>query len=183
MIIQDDSGGLFVTSLPAELTALAVGPAGQAEGPVWPGNFSPRLHALSVRAVGTRPRPDPLPASAEDLPSGRLDRRYVEVRGVVRTAAVDPDFRPPRQIAELAGAGDLWVLNFDPAAAAGLVDAADAVRGVCLVSDTPRRRLRGVRLLVSDVADVRVFRSPAGDPFGGPAVEPGRLSGYHPDGR
>lgn len=184
LIVQDATGGLYVSATREQLEGVGVGDVVAVGGTLGPGNFSPRLTARTLERTGTAPLPDPPPAAAEDLWTGRLDCRRVTLRGVVRTAVIDSALDPPRLIVTLAtptGTVDLWVLNFAPADADGLADAELSAVGVVLAWDTPRQQFRGVRLLVNAAADLRVLRPPS-DPFALPAVKPSAFGRFTPAG-
>ena len=116
--------------------------------------------------------------------SGQFDGRYVEARGVVRSAVRDDSLLPPRlilRVATAAGQFDAWVLRFSDGDAARLVDAAVTLRGVCFAWPNQRRQLTNVRLLVNRGEDIQV-RPALADPFTAPLVATDTLMRYRPEG-
>ena len=157
----------------------------EVEGTAIAEGFTPRVQARHVRRVGTGPLPNAVTISSDDLRSGQFDGRYVEARGVVRSAVRDDSLQPPRlilRVATAAGQFDAWVLHFSTEDAARLVDAAVALRGVCLAWPNQRRQLLNVRLLVNHGEDIQVTRPALADPFTAPLVAPDTLMRYRPEG-
>ncbi len=186
LVIQDDSGGIFVNRATADVArTLRPGAVVELEGVAVEGNFSPRINATVYTLLGTNALPEPIRASFDDVRSGRFDCRYIEAAGIVRSAAVDDTLTPPRLIVRVAtpvGLFDAWVLRFGSENGASLVDAAVRVRGVCIAWDNPRRQLTNVRLLVNNLDAISVLRAAAPDPFAAPLVAPHELLRYRPEG-
>ena len=187
LIVQDETGGIFIGGGKALETARAWQPGDvvEVEGTAIAESFAPRVQAVRVQRVGNGELPAAVPVSSDNLRSGQFDGRYVEARGVVRSAVRDDALLPPRlilRVATAAGQFDAWVLRFSDDDAARLVDAAVTLRGVCLTWPNQRRQLSNVRLLVNSVDDIQVTRAAPADPFTAPLVAPDALMRYRPEG-
>lgn len=152
LIVQDDTAGLFVND-PGRLLPLTLQPGTEIEvdGVTALGNFSPRINLNAVRLLGNATLPQPQRVSLDDLHSGRFDTQYVEVDGVVRSAAIDGQLNPPRLILRVATPSaqlDAWVLRYGAEDPKGFVDARVRIRGVCNYWDNTRRQPVNLRLLV-----------------------------------
>ena len=186
LIVQDETAGIFIGGKAVEAAhAWQPGDVVEVEGTAIAESFAPRVLAVRVQRVGTGELPAAAPVSSDNLRSGQFDGRYVEVRGVVRSAVRDDSLQPPRlilRVATAAGQFDAWVLHFSDGDAARLVDAAVALRGVCLAWANQRRQVTSVRLLVNRVEDIQVTRATPADPFTAPLVAPDTLMRYRPEG-
>jgi signal transduction histidine kinase len=96
-VIQDETEGIYVQG-PAELvTGLERGDLLEIEGVTDPGGFAPYVVANKLRKVGRGQIPEPIQVSLDDLDSGQMDARWIEISGIVRS--VEPktpsDFGPP----------------------------------------------------------------------------------------
>ena len=186
LIIQDDTGGVFIGGVTSNSpTELRPGVSVEVEGTAGTRSFTPRVQAGRIRVVGTNALPAPERASFDDLRSGRLDCRYVEAAGVVRSATIDHELNPPRlilRIATPAGSFYAWVLRFGEDDGQRLVDASVRVRGVCLAWENPRRQPTSLRLLVNDLDAITITRPPPVDAFAAPLATPDSLLRYRPEG-
>jgi len=186
LIVQDATAGIFVGGKAVQAAhAWQPGDVVEVEGTAIAESFAPRVQARHVQRVGTGLLPNAATLSSDDLRSGQFDGRYVEARGVVRSAVRDDSLQPPRlilRVATAAGQFDAWVLHFSTDDAARLVDAAVALRGVCLAWANQRRQLLNVRLLVNRGEDIQVTRAALVDPFTAPLVAPDTLMRYRPEG-
>jgi signal transduction histidine kinase len=97
-VIQDETEGIYIQG-PAELvTGLARGDLLEVDGITDPGGFAPYVVARSITKTGQGPIPPPLRVSLDELSSGQMDAKWIEVSGIVRS--VDPKMpsdsaRPP----------------------------------------------------------------------------------------
>jgi len=186
LIVQDETAGIFIGGKAVEAAhTWQPGDVVEVEGKAVAESFAPRVQARHIRRVGTGPLPKAVTISSDDLRSGQFDGRYDEARGVVRSAVRDDSLQPPRlilRVATAAGQFDAWVLHFSNEDGARLVDAAVALRGVCLAWANQRRQLLNVRLLVNRREDIQVTRAALADPFTAPLVRPETLMRYRPEG-
>jgi signal transduction histidine kinase len=186
LVVQDDTGGLFVRTESVPLpNGLAVGSVVEVRGDLVAGFFAPRVQAREIVVLGRAALPAPVRVGAEEFLSGRFDSRRVEVEGVVRSAARDDTMAPPQlvlRVATPAGPIEAVVLGYNPGDGPRLIDATVRVRGVCVAWDNGRLQLRGFRVGVNDTADVIVVRPADPDPFRAPLVSPIGMTRYRPEG-
>jgi signal transduction histidine kinase len=185
-IVQDESGGIFLNTGDLELPQpLRPGLEIEVSGLATIGSFSPRINAGQITVLGEKPLPEPRWVGVDELRTGECECRYIEFRGVIRSATVNSELTPPRlllHVATPAGGFDAWVLHFGDETGARLIDAAVRVRGVCLAWENTRRQFRDLRVLVDNLDAITVERSPLGDPFAAPLVKPETLWQYRPQG-
>jgi len=87
IVIQDDTGGIYVASLSGRLPPLQVGQIVDIEGQSGPGDFAPVVTNPTVRIIGEGPMPAPLHVAMDQLFTGAADSAWVEVEGVVYSLA------------------------------------------------------------------------------------------------
>lgn len=96
-VIQDETEGIYVQG-PANLVAgLGRGDLLEITGVTDPGGFAPYVVAHDVTKVGSGKIPEPIQVTIDDLNAGRMDAKWVEFSGIVRS--VEPkapsDVAPP----------------------------------------------------------------------------------------
>lgn len=84
-VIADADDGLYVQGPPAMVAGLARGDLVEITGQSDPGGFAPYAVARSIRKIGTAPVPAPARLTLDELNTGRVDAKWVEVRGIVRS--------------------------------------------------------------------------------------------------
>jgi signal transduction histidine kinase len=90
MVLQDDSGGIFVLAEnPAPVPLPEPGERWIVEGRASPGDFSPIIKAERCRFQGTGALPPPRRPNREEILNGSLDAELVEIEGVVISQAND----------------------------------------------------------------------------------------------
>ena len=148
-------------------------------------NFSPRLEGRTVRIL---PEERPLTATKanyEDLKSGRMECRFIETTGVVRSARVDHSLTPPRLllgIATPAGRFEAWIQRFGEADGQAMVDAEVQLRGVCLAWNNRRQQAHDLRVLVNKLEDVTLIGPVPVAAFEVPLTIPQTLMSYRREG-
>ena len=83
----DDTAGISVDRADGGVV-VRPGDAVEIKGESAPGLFAPVIIARRVRVLGRRELPRPLLLSFDQLAGGKEDSKWVEIRGVVRSAAV-----------------------------------------------------------------------------------------------
>jgi len=166
LFIQDASAGLWVDGLRRE-TDLQPGQMVEVEGVSGPG-FAPIITRPTFRVLGQAPFPDPTLCTLAEIQTGQQDSQWVEFRGVVQWVT--------NQAAHLrvsigTAHGSLVAVipaRPDQPVPTTLVDASVVVHGVCGGLFNAAGQLIGVRMLVPDLAHVRVDIPPPADPFSAP---------------
>src|SRR5262249_37085813 len=87
MVVQDKTGGIFVSGYEGELPRLDPGTWVEVDGFSGPGDFAPVITAARVRTIGRRPLPEPLKVDMKQLFTGAADSFWIEVEGVVYSIA------------------------------------------------------------------------------------------------
>ena len=87
-MLQDSSGGVFIhCNLGSLVSSPHVGERWKVQGSTEAGGFSPVLFTNEMKFIGIVSMPDPIYPTWDQLMNGSLDTEYVEVRGVVTSAA------------------------------------------------------------------------------------------------
>lgn len=180
--IQDDTGAVWV---PATQTPVgfAVGQEVELTGRTDGGAFAPFVRATDIRVLGSGRLPEAIPSSFEELLSGRLDRRRVEVGGVVRGQRVNPEAGLNWLVLELATGGRRLTVNVthEIVGHPELVDARVRVRGVCALDPGERQAAFLPVVDAHSLEDVSVTRPAHPRPFEMPTRTLDRLLQFSPD--
>ena len=88
--VQDASAGIRVVYTNGDYQP-AVGQLVVVEGTAASGMFAPFVDCASVRVIGSAAIPEPCEASAARMVAGELFGQWVQVEGVVRDVAKDPE--------------------------------------------------------------------------------------------
>jgi len=189
-VIQDQTDGIYIQGPPALVAGLRAGDVLEIEGVTDPGGFAPYIVAREIRKVGRAPIPEPLPVTLDEMNTGKMDAKWVEFTGIVRS--VEPkepsDLPPPPPGTRYAtpavsrvqtaapkvkmklASGSQHVLvqangDFKPAE---YVDAEVRVRGLCFNLHNHNRQFVRPFVQVPRDAVVEVVKPPPARPFAGP---------------
>jgi len=156
VLLQDATGAVQVESPPL---GLENGASVDLQGTVLRGGSNPEVTSGSLTVVDRHsPLPPPVRPSAQDLASGRLQYRYVEIEGVVRSASMDRGGRFALVIHSLGWDVHVAVRRQSALSTRSLVDALVRVRGDLSTSLDARGAAVGVKLWVSGLEDVEVVK-------------------------
>jgi signal transduction histidine kinase/uncharacterized protein YdeI (BOF family) len=161
LFFQDDTDGVYVRIRGAG-PSVRVGDRVRIEGVTEAGDYAPvvRLQRLEKLGPGELPKPEFVTAAA--LATGKYDSRWVEVRGIVRSAApVGPTPESSLTMQVRSGGKDLLVIVYEFApVSTNSVDAEVIVRGVAAgVFSWQRQLLEPVVIAASD-REVEVLSPP-----------------------
>jgi PAS domain S-box-containing protein len=156
VVLQDATGAVRVEGVPAGLDR---GASVDLQGTVASGGSSPSVTLGSIR-IGDRQSPLPAPArpDAQDLASGRLQYRYVEIEGVVKSAVMDRAGRFSLVVRTLGWDVHVGIRNSSALNYHSLVDAVVRARGDLATSLDARGAAVGVKLWVTAIEDVEVVK-------------------------
>lgn len=186
-VVQDRTEGIYVQG-PSQLVAgLQRGDLLEIEGVSDPGGFAPYVVASKIRRVGRADIPPPTPVALDDLNTGKMDARWIEITGVVRNAeptAVSDAAPPPpgtrfaapsrdaarakdEKVKMKLASGSSRVIveingHFDPAQ---LVDAEVRVRGLCFNLHNRNRQFVRPFVQVPRGVDIAIEKPPPANPF------------------
>lgn len=180
IFIQDETGGSFIAGTRSG-RGLEPGSRIEVTGKSYPGLFVPGIRATEIRALGRRALPAPVPASFDDLLSGRLHYQRVEVVGVVRAVTTATN-RTTLRLALGARKLDVQVLEPPPTEPLPLVDARVRVTGLAAGYINDKRQLVSPQLVLPTLADVRVETAAPADAFAVPARAVAELLNFEPAG-
>ena len=183
VFVQDNTGGTFLTQIDPSLRSLQPGDDILVEGVTYPGLFMTGIVSAKARKLGRAELPPSVPATYDDLLSGRRHYERVEVVGIVRSVRWQEVRRCP--ILTLAmGTRKLdveivvpGVTNLPP-----LVDAHVRVAGLAGGYINARRQLRSPDLVVSRLEDLHVEAPPPEDAFAAPLASSASLLNFNPAG-
>ena len=184
-VIADGTEGLYVQG-PARLVAdLARGDLLEITGQSDPGGFAPYVVAKDIRRIGTAPVPAPTRLTLDELNTGGVDAKWVEITGIVRSLRPkEPgDVGPPppgtryearpgepagKVKMKLAAGGADVIVQFngtlDPEQ---YVDAEIRVQGLCFNLHNRNRQFMRPFVQVPEGVAVVIERPAPADPFGG----------------
>lgn len=154
LFIQDETGAVFVDRSTTDMADLLPGQRIEVEGITRPADFATDVSDVKMRVLSDGQIPGARKATAEELASGTLDCRRVEVEGVVRSAE---SYQNGWMLDIAAGAVQfkayiphLTFLSRD------LVDARVRIRGTCGGFYNRRSQFIALEVLVPRIEDVAV---------------------------
>jgi signal transduction histidine kinase len=180
IFMQDETGGSFIAGTRSG-RGLEPGSHIEVTGKTYAGLFVPGVRASNIRLLGRRELPVPVPASFDDLLSGRLHYQRVEVAGVVRAVAIATN-RTTLRLALGARKLDVQVLEPPSAEPLSLVDARVRITGLAAGYINDKRQLVSPQLVLPTLADVRVETAAPADTFAVPARAVAELLNFDPAG-
>lgn len=191
-VIHDETEGIYIQGPADQVAGLTRGDLLEIEGVTDPGGFAPYVVARSITKTGRGTIPEPTRVSLDELSSGQLDAKWIEVSGIVRS--VDPkrpsDNAPPPpgtryavpSSTRLSSARDPKVKMKLAAGSARLivqvsgdfnpddyVDAEVRLRGLCFNLHNRNRQFVRPFLQVPRGVEAEMLRPPPGKPFSGDA--------------
>jgi signal transduction histidine kinase len=184
MCFQDATDAVYVT-LGGLRPEVRVGDRVRLVGTTGMGDYAPIVLLQSIERLGVGVMPEPQRVTAAALATGRYDSRWVEVTGIVRSAA--PAQRTQTSQAHLAmelrcDGNDLLVRVSEYApSSTNLVDAEIRVRGVAAGLFSWQRQLLAPILVSDSDRDIEVIR-PAQPMADRPVVTIRSLFHYSPEG-
>lgn len=189
-VIHDETEGIYVQGPPELVTGLRRGDRLEIDGITDPGGFAPYVVARSIVKTGQSPLPAPLRVSLDQLSSGQMDARWIEVSGIVRS--VDPktpsdSARPPPGTRYAVPSGAPFSGDKDPKVKMKLasgsarltvqvsgdfdpddyVDAEVRLRGLCFNLHNRNRQFVRPFVQVPRGVELIIERPPPGKPFAG----------------
>ena len=177
MVVQDETGGIYVASISGSLPDLGAGKLVEVNGFSGPGDFAPVVTSPSIRILGERTLPEPLRIEMKQLSTGAADSMFVEVRGVVYSvgtangrAMLGIRSGAYRFLAAVAGIPNLPTK---------LLYSQVRVRGVCAPRFNFKRQILGVNIRVPGSQFIEVENRGVGEKVETRSV--GRLLQYSPD--
>jgi len=188
-VIQDETEGIYVQGPAEQVKGLERGDLLEIEGITDPGGFAPYVVAREVRKVGRGVIPEPVRVSLDDLNTGQMDAKWVEISGIVRTiepkAPRDSAPPPPGTRYATPAKGEAWPdeakvklkLASDSARVTvqinqdlkpeDYVDAEVRIRGLCFNLHNYNRQFMRPFVQVPRGVEVVIEKAPGGTSFSG----------------
>jgi hypothetical protein len=158
LFIQDSMAGIWVDSDYAK-PDLHVGEFVEVEGVSGVGDFSPEIERSRFRSLGEAPMPKPARPSSDELVSGRQDSQWIEVQGVVRSAA-ERDGGLVLNFSAGAFECEVFVLKF-PSPRPEIIDAHVLIHGVfSSLYESLSNRFIGFQILTPSWNNLLVLNRP-----------------------
>lgn len=173
--IQDETAGIYLEGPANQVSGVRRGDEIDVAGVTDPGDFAPFVQIRSLRKLGTRPVPKPLPVTYDQLITGGLDAQWVEIQAVVRRCERITSGPYKWRLFVSAGGGQLKARLMSPENLEALVDAEVRLRGVCYYNFNKSRQVLGAMLAVPREVPVEVIRAAPADPYAMPESPAGSL--------
>ncbi len=175
--IQDGDQAIYVDLRDKEVRA---GQVVEISGQTSPGGFAPQLIHTSFKILGVTNHPVAVRATFEDLMSGHLDARWIELEGVVRHATAQWNHARLEMLTP-SGRFLATIPNYaGTVPPPNLVDALVRVRGACTSSMNPRGQLSGFTLNTPSLDFVEILDAGPANPFDGAARPIASLATFDP---
>src|SRR5260370_13985702 len=166
LYIQDHTGGTFIRCA-KRCTGLEPGRRVTVDGFSEAGHFGPVVTETGLEIGGRGPLPMPQTASCELLSTGRMASQWVEVRGIVRSAAIE-DGDGPIEIMLADGRLKAFVLGAPLASLEARGGATMRLRVVASGNFNGRRQFRGSVLRVPALDQAEIETPAPKDAFAAP---------------
>jgi signal transduction histidine kinase len=165
LFLHDATGGIWV-DLPQGAPAVRPGDLIELEGTTEQPDFAPQIGKPRWRVLGTAPLPPAPRVTFGQMASTHEDGQWVEVRGIVRTAAVDPASH--NLLFDVGTDGGLIVAQtpgFHSGVPQGLIDSEVLIRGNCGAIRNALNQQIGLMLYVPNLDQFRVIAPAPSDPL------------------
>ncbi|SPE22082.1 putative Histidine kinase [Acidobacteriia bacterium SbA2] len=162
LFVQDSTAGIYVTT-DATTLELHSGQTVEVTGISGPGDFASQIENPRIQVLGQGPLPPPKRVAGEEFVTGFEDSQFVEIEGVVRSAAENQN-RLLLHVASGTAIIPVYVLDYKPIPR-DLVGAKVIVRGVSGGTYNPRMQFLGATLLVPGLKNLTIEEPASADPF------------------
>ena len=151
-IIQDATAGIYVEGNVSPKYPHILSQLVEVEGRTGPGKFAPVIRETKLRVLGEGVLPKPQLFSLSELANGQQDSQWAQVRGIVRSAAVDrTSWREPALAMRIASEGGEFHVRVPIAHEqdfSSWVDSEVLIEGVCGSLYNTNRQLTGILFYV-----------------------------------
>lgn len=164
LFVQDKTGGNWVhwkQGMPQAKSGQLI----DLEGTTTQVDFAPDIMNPRWQVIGVAPMPAPQKATMEEMASTRLDSQWVEIEGIVRSAALQSDKRPLRFELEMMGGRVIGYIPNLTQVPPGFVDSRVRINGVCGAIFNQKNQMTGVSLYLPSLDWVKTLDPGAPDPF------------------
>jgi signal transduction histidine kinase len=158
--VQDATAGIYVEGSVSPKYSHLLGRFVEVEGVTGPGKFAPVIREIKFRALGQGVLPKAQLFPFTELANGQQDSQWAEVRGIVRSAAVDrSSWREGTLALRVASEGGEFNVRVPIAHEqdfSSWVDSEVLIEGVCGSLYNANRQLTGILFYVPRLSFVRV---------------------------
>lgn len=159
-IVQDATAGIYVEGSVAPKYPHLLSQFVEIEGVTGPGKFAPVIRETKLRVLGKGVLPKPQLFPLSELANGQQDSQWAEVRGIVRSAAVDRrSWRETTLAMHIASDGGEFNVRVPIAHEqdfSSWVDSEVLIEGVCGSLYNTNRQLTGILFYVPRLSFIRV---------------------------
>jgi diguanylate cyclase (GGDEF)-like protein/PAS domain S-box-containing protein len=158
--------------------AMAPGTLVEVTGKTQAGDFEPSILDTHFRPIKTVGLPAPFAAGMKEIATGAQDARWIEVEGVVHSAAVVDDLL--NLVVKVDGGKlKVYVKDWqDKPDFRWIVDSTVRLRGVCTTLTNEHRQFVGAELWTPDWSDIEVVQASPADPWSTESISMGELRRY-----
>jgi signal transduction histidine kinase len=169
LFVQDSTAGIYVEGSASPNFEHHLGDLVEIDGVTSPGKFAPVIREHSLRIIGQGSLPKAKLYSFNELADGRMDSQWVQVKGIVRSVAIDrTSWREMTLAMRVAsGSGEFGVrVPIEQAQDfSSWVDREVLIEGVCGSLFTAQRQLSGVLFYVPRLSFIKMENSSKELPF------------------
>lgn len=167
--IQDSTAGVFVEGDHGFAFNHNLGELVELEGVTGPGKFAPVIREQNLRVLGKGNLPKATVHRFSDLADGQMDSQWVQVRGIVKSAAIDRtswhETTLALRVASEGGEFGVRVPIEHEQDFSSWIDSEILIEGVCGSLFTSQRQLSGILLYVPRLSFMRIEASANEEPF------------------
>lgn len=158
--VQDGTAGVYVEGSVFPKYPHLLGQLVEIEGMTGPGKFAPVIREMKLRVLGEGDLPKPQLFPFSQLASGQQDSQWAQVRGIVRSAAVDKSsWREPALAMRVASEGGEFNVRVPISREedfSSWVDSDVLIEGVCGSLYNANRQLTGILFYVPRLSFIKV---------------------------
>ena len=158
--VQDTTAGIYVEGSVAPRYSHLLGQLVEVEGVTGPGKFAPVIREIRLRVVGKGVLPKAQLFTFSELSNGQQDSQWAQVRGIVRSAAVDRsswrETALAMHVASERGEFNIRVPITREQDFSSWVDSEVLIEGVCGSLYNANRQLTGILFYVPRLSFIRV---------------------------
>jgi signal transduction histidine kinase len=158
--VQDATAGIYVEGSVSARFPHLLSQVVEVEGVTGPGKFAPVIRETKLRVVGQGVLPKPQLFPFSELANGQHDSQWAQVRGIVRSAAVDrsswQELTLAMRIASEGGEFNVRVPIAHDQDSSSWVDSEVLIEGVCGSLYNASRQLTGILFYVPRLSFIKV---------------------------
>jgi signal transduction histidine kinase len=159
-LVQDATAGIYVEGSAAPRFPHLLSQFVEVEGVTGPGKFAPVIREMKLRVLGQGVLPKPQLFLFSELANGQHDSQWAQVRGIVRSAAVDrsswQELTLAMRIASEGGEFNVRVPIAHDQDSSSWIDSEVLIEGVCGSLYNANRQLTGILFYVPRLSFIKV---------------------------